>query len=39
VLLLALLTPGGRRQLSWRVAGAVILVVVGVILLTGMKRF
>ena len=39
VLLLALLTPGGRRQLSWRVAGAVILVVVGVILLTGVKRF
>jgi uncharacterized membrane protein len=39
VLLLALLTPGGRRQLSWRVAGAVILIVVGVILLTGVKRF
>ena len=34
VLLLALLTPGGRRQLSWRVTGAVILVVLGVFLLT-----
>lgn len=38
VLLLALLTPGGRRQLSWRIASAVILIVLGVFLLTGVKR-
>lgn len=37
VLLLALLTAGGRRQLSWRVTGAVILIVFGVFLLT--QRF
>jgi drug/metabolite transporter (DMT)-like permease len=38
VLLLALLTSSGRRQLSWRVAGAIILIVLGVFLLTGVKR-
>jgi drug/metabolite transporter, DME family len=39
VLLLALLIPGGRRQLGGRVVAATILIVLGVVLLTGAKRF
>jgi drug/metabolite transporter, DME family len=35
VLLLALLSPSGRRQLSWRVVAGAVLIVLGVFLLTG----
>lgn len=39
VLLLAFLIPGGRRQLGWRVVTATMLIVLGVVMLTGIKRF
>ena len=39
VLLMSLLIPSGRRQLGWRVVGGTVLVVLGVFLLTGAKRY
>ena len=39
VLLIAFLIPGARRPLGWRVVTATILIVLGVFLLTGIRRF
>jgi uncharacterized membrane protein len=39
VLLMSFLSVGGRRQLGWRVVGGTVLVVLGVFLRTGAKRF
>ena len=37
VLVLALLFPSDVRRLTWRIPGGVLLIVVGVLLLTGLK--
>jgi uncharacterized membrane protein len=39
VLLLAFVIPGGSRRLGWRVVTATMLIVLGVAMLTGIKRF